>query len=1219
MRKCLPIAIILQSLVLLTNAQLKVKKEVIYGKLERITAPVKSYESFTKTPIGIFKTEVLNEKNTERVVTVYDNKLHDDPALQKGKTSKASQTGQSGGFGIQESTIIGSWDGNNSTQVSPLDPTMGVGPNHVVQLVNTAGGSNLKIWDKSGTVLVNTVLLSNLHGISGAAGDPIVQYDKLADRWLLSEFTSTSPYKLVILISKTNDPTGQYYVYSFSFGINFPDYPKYSVWPSAYYATANIFPNLGSYAGSSIMAFNRTKMLAGDPTAELVKFDINDSSSKYYSTSPVSIQAGTAPAANAPGMFAYLSPDEWTAAVDLDSVGIITLSPDFVTPANSTFSFTAFATAPYNAQVGANAPQPGTAATIQTLDQRVMNQPVYRDFGAYKSIFIAHTVGLSAPTRAGIRWYELRDAGAGYTLYQQGTYSPDNAWRFMPSVSVNGKGELAIGYMTSSSTVFPSLKFAGRKPTDPLGTLTTYDETTIIDGSVSQTLNNRSGDYSHLVIDPVDDTTFWFTGHYHKSPNIWGGYSRIAHLDLAEPLPYDAKLLSINSPVDGAAFCATTFTPNITFKNDGLSTLTSLNLNAKIDNGALVVTPWTGSLALGSTATIDLGALTSVPGTHILTVYTSQPSGFADMVPANDTARITFAILSPLASPIVEGFESTTFPPAGWRVLNPDAGSITWLRTTSAFKSGVASAWINFWNYSATNQLDYLLSPIVDAVDFDTVQVSFDRAYRKYNSSSTTFNDTLMLQISTDCGVSFPITAWTKGGTQLVTNPNTTTTNWFPVANDWLNETVDLKPFIPVGTTSFTLSFTTINEFGQNLFLDNVNLKVSKLKRWDATVSKITDPFVRLCSRTVTPLIEFGNKGIDTLKKVKLLYAINNVLTDSVTWTGSLASNNFLTQAFKPVTLPSGGIYTFKFYTSKPNDTTDQFNGNDTLAVVITVFDPVPGPIHEGFEQPTFPPANWGLNASNNKYSWSRTTGASNEGVASAWMRNRVYNGKGAKEELFAPVVQLTNVDSVFLTFDLAHMTASFPGSTTISLDTLEVLVTKDCGKTFTSVYKKWGEDLQTVNDPNFPGVYPVGDTIGFIPTMKRLWRNDSVNITNVTGVNGNFQLVFRNINNNGNNIFLDNINIKPVIVPAKLKAQGYMITPNPSEGMVYVRHYLRPTSLKGLRVINSNGQTIVELAYSGNAQSMIPVDLTRFAAGVYTFQLIYDNKVINQRVIKTK
>jgi hypothetical protein len=1222
MRKFLPLAILLQSLSLLTYAQNKVKPDVIYGKLERISAPVKNYESFTKTEPGIFKSEVLNEKNVEHVFKYQDNKLHEDPALQKSRqpnTPQSGVTGQSGDFGLNESTVIKSWDGNNSSQVSPLDPTMGAGPNHIVQLVNTSGGSNLKIWDKSGTVLLNTVLLKNIHGIAGAAGDPIVQYDKLADRWLLSEFTSTVPYKLVILVSKTNDPTGQYYVYSFSFGVNFLDYPKYSVWPNAYYATANIFPNLGAYAGSTIMAFNRAKMLAGDPTAELIKFDINDASSKYYSNSPVTYQAGTAPAANAPGMFTYLSPDEWTAAVDVDSVGIITLSPDFVTPASSSYSFTGLPTAAYNAQVGVAAPQPGTALTLQTLDQRIMNQPVYRDFGTYKSIYIAQTVGIPTPTRAAIRWYELRNTGSGYSIYQQGTFSPDNAFRYMPSISVNGKAEIAIAYMTSSSTVFPSLKFAGRKPTDPLGTLTAYEETTIIDGKVSQVLNNRAGDYSQLQVDPVDDTTFWFTGHYHASPNIFGGYSRIANLDLAEPLPWDAKMISINNPVNGAAFCSSTVVPNITFKNSGLNTITSLTITAKIDNNPAVVNSWSGSLPLGSTATLDLASLTALPGTHTLTVYTSLPNGNADMVPANDTAKITFTVLSPLLGPIVEGFESPTFPPIGWRVLNPNAGSITWQRSTAASKSGIASAWINLWNYTTVGHLDYLVSPILDAIDFDTVQVSFERAYRKYNASTTTFNDTLLIQISTDCGTTFPITAWKKGGVDLTTNPTTTTASYTPVAADWLNEKVDLKPFLPAGTTSFTVSFTTKNGFGQNLFLDNVNINVSKLRRRDATISKIIDPFIRLCGRTVTPLVEFGNKGIDTLKKVKLVYTVNNVLTDSVIWTGNLASGQFLTQAFKSLTLPAAGNYVFKFYTSRPNDSTDQYTANDTLSVSVTVFDPIPGPVKEGFEQTTFPPANWAINSSNNKYKWERTTLASSEGVASAWIRNRVYNGSGAKDELYAPLIQLSNVDSVFLVFDVAHVTARYPGSTAVPLDTLEVLLTKDCGKTFTSVYKKWGEDLQTVNDPNFPVTYPPADTIGFVPKTRNQWRTDSVNITPLTGANGSFQLVFRNINNNGNNIFLDNINIRPLTLPAKLKRQGYMISPNPSEGWVYVRHYLHPTDLRGLQVINSNGQTIWQQQYTGNALSNIPVDINRFPAGIYTFRLIYTNKVIVERVVKAK
>ncbi|MBC7902997.1 MAG: T9SS type A sorting domain-containing protein, partial [Gemmatimonadaceae bacterium] len=447
----------------------------------------------------------------------------------------------------------------------------------------------------------------------------------------------------------------------------------------------------------------------------------------------------------------------------------------------------------------------------------------------------------------------------------------------------------------------------------------------------------------------------------------------------------------------------------------------------------------------------------------------------------------------------------------------------------------------------------------------------------------------------------------------------TTTASYVPVAGDWLNETVNLKPFLPAGTTSFSVSFTGKNHFGQKLYLDNINLKVSKLRRRDAGISRIIDPFSRLCTRTFTPLVEFVNKGIDTLKTLKLNYSINGGPVTTVNWTGSLLNGAFLTQAFAAVTVPAAGTYTFKAYTSEPNGLADQYLPNDTLVTTFTVFDAVPGPIVESFEQGTFPPANWAVTPSNAKYTWERTTRAASQGTASAWMRNRVYNASGAKDDLFAPLVQLTNVDSVFLTFDVAHMTARFPGSTAVNLDTLEVLLTQDCGKTFRSIYKKWGEDLQSVREPNFPGVYNVNDTIAFVPTNKNQWRTDSINLTPLTGTTGQFQLVFRNINNYGNNTFLDNINIRPLTLPAKLKAQGYMISPNPSEGMVYVNHYIRPTNLRGIQVINPAGQIVWQKQFSGNAQSNIPVDLTRFAAGIYTFRLMYDNKVITQRVIKTK
>jgi hypothetical protein len=197
----------------------------------------------------------------------------------------------------------------------------------------------------------------------------------------------------------------------------------------------------------------------------------------------------------------------------------------------------------------------------------------------------------------------------------------------------------------------------------------------------------------------------------------------------------------------------------------------------------------------------------------------------------------------------------------------------------------------------------------------------------------------------------------------------------------------------------------------------------------------------------------------------------------------------------------------------------------------------------------------------------------------------------------------------------VANVTAVYPGSTAVSLDTLEVLLTRDCGKSFVSIYKKWGEDLQTVQDPNFSR--NEAGAQGFVPNAKYMWRTETIDISNQVTPNATFQLVFRNTNNNGNNTFLDNVFINPVTLPVKLKKDGFLISPNPTNGTFYIQHYIRPVNLKGLQLFNSGGQIIMTKSFTGEAISLIPVHLEGMAAGIYTVRLIYTDKVITQRIVK--
>jgi hypothetical protein len=168
-------------------------------------------------------------------------------------------------------------------------------------------------------------------------------------------------------------------------------------------------------------------------------------------------------------------------------------------------------------------------------------------------------------------------------------------------------------------------------------------------------------------------------------------------------------------------------------------------------------------------------------------------------------------------------------------------------------------------------------------------------------------------------------------------------------------------------------------------------------------------------------------------------------------------------------------------------------------------------------------------------------------------------------------------------------------------------------------VYKKWGAALQTVGDPNFPYTYPANDTIGFIPLSVNQFRNEWIDVTQrLNGVNS-FQVVFRNTSNKGNNTYIDNINISTVTLPARLKENGYMISPNPFDGAFRVQHLLPPANLTTIQVTTATGQVVFEKKFKGNATNNERVDLHRYANGIYQVKLLYDNKVITERIIKKK
>jgi hypothetical protein len=427
---------------------------------------------------------------------------------------------------LTDTTIV-NFDGNNNSQgFVPPDTQGDVSPDEYFQVVNC----HYSIYSKSGVRIfgpANNSTVWNGMPNNSNDGDAVVLYDDVADRWLFSQFSlpfTNGPWYQMIAISQTSDPTGSWYRYQFSYS-SMGDYPKFGVWPDAYYMTVNRFSGGGSYQGTAAVAFERAKMLIGDPSAQSVEFQMA-SGNEAYAMLPSDCD-GAFPPMGTPGYIAY-QPQH------VNHIGIYEFHVDWTNINNSTFGN--FITLPVNSFNGtvSGIPQKGTSQTLDPIPGRIMFRLQFRKFFDHWSMVTSATVNVGSNV-AGVRWYELRNPlGSGWSIYQQGTYSPDNNSRWMGSIAMDSLGNIALGFSLSSSTIYPSIGYTGRLVSDPLNTMTVAEKR-IINGQGYESYANggnlRWGDYSSMSADPVAPGTFWYTQLYYvNSGESW--QTRIASFSL---------------------------------------------------------------------------------------------------------------------------------------------------------------------------------------------------------------------------------------------------------------------------------------------------------------------------------------------------------------------------------------------------------------------------------------------------------------------------------------------------------------------------------------------------------------------------------------------------------------------------------------------------------------------------------------------------------------
>jgi hypothetical protein len=1230
MRKFLAAFTLLLSL-LTTHAQDTKKVTTIKGIRTAITPKLSRWKPDFTDPILNIKTRdekglIFARDLQPLAFTDFGSKYSGpDPVLQKGTTttstpenlSRPVSSGNINTFQLEGGTINNNFDGIGFANVSPADPTLAVGPNHLLQMVNGQSGSAFfRIYDKNGGTLSFQAFMDQLPGSSyNGAGDCIAWYDQFTDRFVMTEFgdsskTGTAVNSLIMAVSQTGDPLGSWYVYEFSDASFFPDYPKFGNWSNAWFGMTRDF--IGSYVGNSVWAFDKTKMIAGDATATVQRIRFFDADNKYNSMCPVSVIGSTPPPAGSPGLFMYYNDDNYTSSPsDRDSIGIIGFTVDFANPANSQASvIQSLPVAAFKSNVCASRNCAPSAQGIgyDVISSRIMNKPYYRNFGTYEAIVANHTVDATGTSLSGLRWYEFRKTAANWTTYQQGTYAPQTiipclntaeVHRFMGSITLNSKGQVAMAYNHSSATSFGSISFTGRNDNDPLNIMS-YDEVSGVNGTAYGTFGNRWGDYNDIVPDVTNDSIFWFTGMYGSSGS-WK--SRILSFTLAANKNLDARLVSIDYPNACENSCSVSLTPKITLKNSGNATLTSLKIHYSVNGGPDAVLPWTGALQISGQTSVNLPVTIFPEGNSTFTVYLDNVNGNAvDDVPANDTLSTTTNIGIGANLPLAQNFESVIYPPLGWVRSTNTSPVFNWERTTNAAHTGAASIFIDNFDQNQPGKSSELKTPVLNTTGMDSLSINFWVAAASFDLDNV---DTLEVLVSSDCGNSFS-SIWKKWGADISTRPGFVTTPFVPAANEWRNFSIDLNNF--VGSEKLIISIRNINGFGNNIYIDDINIIGTTLPNTDASIYDISFPRDFICNNLLDPKISFVNLGTDSLRSLDLNYSVDGGTVKTLKWTGVLARRQGATVTLQDQSV-SAGNHTITVFSSLPNGVADSVNTNDTARMNFQAKEAVSAPVIEGFEGLNFLPDQWNTQRPADSSRWRKSI-QHFSGVSSLLARN-FNRPSNIPNLIISPLVKYSEVDSVFISFQLASATR-FAGTSTIPVDTLEILVSDDCGVNFTSVYKKWGTDLQTILDLNTPVPSP------FVPRNMEDWRKETINVTTELGTTNSFVVAFRNFSNGDNNYYIDDINIYTKTLAPKLKKNGYLVSPNPFSSRFVLQHFPNANDLKGLNVYSSSGQLVYRKSWAlGSADSYLEINLNSLPAGLYIIKLQYSDRVVTEKVIK--
>ncbi|MFT4534733.1 MAG: hypothetical protein ACJA1A_001495 [Saprospiraceae bacterium] len=620
---------------------------------------------------------------------------------------------------------------------SPTDPTGDVSNDHYVQAVN---GTFVAVYDLEGNTVAQFSMQTLWSSVGAqSAGDPIVLFDEIADKWIITEFAD--PSNILIAVSETSDPLGSYFAYSFSTP-NFPDYPHYAITPKALVVTTN-----EGGAGTLHQYFiDREALIAGEDDVTMQRIAIEGSPNAeqgFIVSSPVDWNGTNLPFDDRP-IALKINDSSWAGGPDEDQIELFSFKVDFTNQLNTTVTQTNIVLSPFDSYpcsaTGfgfACVPQSGGGG-LDAIPEVIMNIPHLRNFGTHESLVFNFVTDVTdGDNLSGIRWVELRRSSADeeWALYQEGTFSPaDNKDRFMGSVAMDANGNIGLAYNVTSAEEFVGVRFTGRYASDPLGVMT-VEEVKVVEGQGTISSGGRFGDYAQMSVSP-NGNTFWYTTEYAGVGNQVT-QTRIIAFELGRD-SFDLAATAIVEPVSSAILTDSELVTG-TISNLGLNSISEYTASLIIDNVVLESKNVDHPLALNETVDVqfDTPVDMSIIGDYKIAIAVSTE---IDENSTNDTLRRIIKQLPTLEVMLSASVQTDICEDvitAAFSVRNLGADEITSL-TISANVNGVDAEAYSYTEGIESGQIASFAGPVSTGLIIGENDIVFTLS--EINGETTDFN-----------------------------------------------------------------------------------------------------------------------------------------------------------------------------------------------------------------------------------------------------------------------------------------------------------------------------------------------------------------------------------------------------------------------------------------------------------------------------------------------